>query len=72
MKGVHKLDRGLVFCTVCNRKQAVDVGYALSHGWPKCCGYTMSLDSPSERNAFHQLRDSKGRFAEMPVYTEGE
>lgn len=35
-------------CTVCHRDQANDgMGWVL--GWPKCCGYTMTLDGHSTR-----------------------
>lgn len=49
---VPQLRRGVVWCTACGRSQRVDAGDALNHGWPKCCGYTMTIDSPEERAAF--------------------
>lgn len=45
-----KLRRGLVWCTSCGRSMRVDTAYCLGNGWPKCCGYTMTIDSPQERN----------------------
>lgn len=48
---VPQLRRGSVWCTVCGKSQAVNSGEALSSGWPKCCGYTMTIDSPEERAA---------------------
>ena len=49
---VHpKLSRGMVWCTTCGGSQRVDSGDCLSNGWPKCCGYTMTIDSPEERAA---------------------
>lgn len=39
-----KLTRGLVACRTCGREQRVDSANALRTGWPKCCGYTMTLD----------------------------
>lgn len=49
---VHpKLSRGQVWCYECGRTQKVNSGYAMRYGWPKCCGYTMSIDSPEERAA---------------------
>lgn len=45
------LARGRVWCTKCGKSQNVDPAYALRHGWPKCCGLTMTLDSPDERAA---------------------
>jgi hypothetical protein len=32
--------------------QRVDSAGALSHGWPTCCGSTMTIDSPEEQRAF--------------------
>ncbi len=49
---IPQYKRGTVWCTVCGRQQQVDaVGAALDDGWPKCHGYTMTLDSPEERAA---------------------
>lgn len=44
-----KLSRGQVWCHSCGRTQRVDSAGCLRSGWPKCCGYTMSIDSPEER-----------------------
>jgi hypothetical protein len=44
-----KLSRGTVWCTTCGWSQSVSAAYSLKHGWPKCCGYTMTIDSPEER-----------------------
>ena len=49
---VPQIERGKVWCTVCHRMQRVDGADALRHGWPKCCGYTMTIDSPQERAAY--------------------
>jgi len=43
------LARRQVWCTTCSRTQRVENG--LRDGWPKCCGYTMTIDSPEERAA---------------------
>lgn len=48
---VHQISRGLVWCTSCGRVQAVNGAGCLHSGWPKCCGYTMTIDSPDERRA---------------------
>lgn len=49
---VHpKLARGQVWCRTCGRTQKVNTPGALQHGWPKCCGYTMTIDAPDERGA---------------------
>jgi len=33
-----------VTCRTCGTTQKVDPAHCLRHGWPKCCGATMSLD----------------------------
>jgi len=51
-RGCHpKLSRGRVWCHECGAMLKVNSGECMSSGWPKCCGYTMSLDSPEEREA---------------------
>lgn len=44
-----KLARGQVWCRKCGHTQRVDSAGALRNGWPKCCGETMTIDSPDER-----------------------
>ena len=44
-----KLERGQVWCKTCGKTQWVKSAEALRNGWPKCCGYTMTIDSPDER-----------------------
>jgi len=44
-----KLARGEVWCRYCGRRRYVDSAECLRVGWPKCCGYTMTIDSPEER-----------------------
>lgn len=47
---IPQIARGEVWCTVCGDSQKVDgVEATLGGGWPKCCGYTMTIDSPAER-----------------------
>lgn len=46
---VPQLKRGRVWCRTCGSTLKVDAAYALRHGWPKCCGYTMTIDSPEEQ-----------------------
>ena len=43
------LARGRVWCRTCQRSQAVDPVHCLQHGWPSCCGTTMTIDSPEEQ-----------------------
>lgn len=44
-----RLARRQVWCRTCGAMQRVENG--LRDGWPKCCGYTMTIDSPEERAA---------------------
>lgn len=47
---IPQFQRGKVWCTVCGNEQSVDAtSAALGGGWPTCCGYTMTIDSPDER-----------------------
>lgn len=47
-----KLSRGQVWCRTCG---ATLTGiYGMRDGWPKCCGHTMTIDSPEEQR---ELRD---------------
>jgi Zn finger protein HypA/HybF involved in hydrogenase expression len=48
-KAHPKLARGQVWCRQCGATQRVDAAGALARGWPKCCGYTMTIDAPNER-----------------------
>lgn len=43
-----QLARGRVWCLECGRTQKVHSADCLRHGWPLCCGYTMSISSPEE------------------------
>ena len=46
---IPQLKRGQVWCRHCGSTTKVNSGYCLSTGWPKCCGYTMTIDSPEEQ-----------------------
>lgn len=48
-KQIPQLARGQVWCRQCGRTQRTDSAEAMRHGWPKCCGYTMTIDSPEEQ-----------------------
>jgi len=50
-----KLARGQVWCRHCGRMQRVVPGECLGSGWPKCCGYTMTIDSPEEQAADREV-----------------
>ena len=44
-----------VWCTKCGATQKVDAAECLRYGWPKCCGYTMTIDSPKKRKALAEI-----------------
>ena len=48
---IPQIKRGQVWCHECGHTQKVNGVGAMQSGWPKCCGYTMSIDSPEERAA---------------------
>lgn len=33
-----------VVCKKCGKRRKVSFGHCLGHGWPECCGQTMSLE----------------------------
>lgn len=48
-----ELKRNQVWCTHCGKTlKNIDSSYCLEHGWPKCCGETMSINSPEERKKY--------------------
>lgn len=51
VEAVPQLRRGSVWCTKCGLQIHVNSAHCLKAGWPKCCGYTMTIDSPAERAA---------------------
>lgn len=53
---VPQLARGQVWCRTCGSTQKVGAAGAMRDGWPKCCGYTMTIDSPEEQAALAKKR----------------
>lgn len=50
---VPQLARGQVWCRSCGSTLRLNSASALRQvGWPKCCGYTMTIDSPEEQAKF--------------------
>jgi hypothetical protein len=45
------LARGRVWCRRCQRSEPVDPAQSMRQGWPRCCGATMTIDSPQEQRA---------------------
>lgn len=59
MADTPQLSRGQVWCKSCGTMLKVNSAQCLKTGWPKCCGYTMTLDSPEEQAAFKAATDIK-------------
>lgn len=53
----------LVKCTVCGRVAHPSAEGSLHSGWPKCCGYTMRLESTKEFVAAVEAGAVKVMFA---------
>jgi len=52
------IKRGQVWCVECGHTQRVDGAAAIAGaGWPKHCGFTMTIDSPEERAALAASKD---------------
>ena len=47
---IPHIARGQVWCRECGSTQKIDGAECLRSGWPKCCGYTMTIDSPNEQS----------------------
>ena len=60
-----KLQLGKVYCLVCRRVSTVNVEYCFEHGWPECCGETMTIDSPGKCTCY-------GRALSCPVHAQRE
>jgi len=49
---IPQIARGQVWCKSCGSTRRINgVNATLGGGWPKCCGYTMTIDSPAEHSA---------------------
>jgi len=46
---IPQIRRGKVWCKRCGRSEFVNGAQCLRYGWPECCGETMTIDSPKER-----------------------
>ena len=55
---IPQIKRGQVWCHQCGNTQRAGAE-CFKTGWPKCCGYTMSIDSPDERAALRAREASK-------------
>lgn len=52
------LTRGQVWCRSCGHTQRVNTPGAMRGGWPKCCGATMTIDSPEEQARLAAAREA--------------
>lgn len=59
LANIPQVKRGKVWCTVCGREQDLQ-GNEFAKGWPECHGYTMTLDSPEERQTMEATDPIKG------------
>jgi len=66
-RDVPKIERGKVWCIACGRMQRVDGADALRNGWPKCCGATMTIDSPQWRAAQKRKAAAGVQTSEPPT-----
>lgn len=51
---IPQIKRGMVWCRTCGRSESVSGRNCMRNGWPKCCGYTMTIDSPEEQKRFKE------------------
>ncbi len=52
LRAVPQIARGQVWCRECGGTRRVEgVNATMGGGWPKCCGYTMTIDRPDEQAA---------------------
>lgn len=47
---MRKAGGNLVYCRECGAVQIADHRLCLREGWPKCCGYTMTIDPPHPKS----------------------
>lgn len=43
-----RMKRNQVWCRTCGKTLKIDNRECMKSGYPKCCGYTMTIDSPDE------------------------
>lgn len=51
VRAIPQIERGQVWCRKCGKTQRINSEWAVREGWPKCCGYTMTIDSPEEQRS---------------------
>lgn len=50
---IPQIQRGQVWCKTCGHPENVNGRNCLQNGWPRCCGHTMTIDSPEETLKFN-------------------
>jgi hypothetical protein len=63
VESVPRLKRGIVWCRECGASQKVNSAQCLTTGWPTCCGYTMTIDSPEETAHADRTRATATRLS---------
>lgn len=63
---VYEIRRGMCWCVMCGRRRVVDGAQCLAHGWPTCCGQTMTIDSPQKRAAMKRTALAPGELVPQP------
>jgi hypothetical protein len=59
VEDVPQLKRGQVWCRRCGATRKVDSAHCLAHGWPECCGETMTIDDPrAQRRSIERSNES--------------
>ena len=56
-----------VWCRKCKRKATVNHEQCFEVGWPKCCGYTMTIDPPEKWSADKGPGDIKQALDALPT-----
>lgn len=50
-RAIPQLQLGKVWCRGYGKTQHINNARVLREGWPKCCGYTMTIYSPGEQRS---------------------
>lgn len=56
----HTVATPWCWCITCKRRQLGDPAECFRSGWPKCCGQTMTIDSPQRRAALKRAHLQHG------------
>lgn len=59
LNSIPQVKRAIVHCPDCGRTESVKDSHPFLGGWPKCCGFTMFLDTPEERDTLLASSEEK-------------